>query len=53
MYNTLSRFSDLNVEGYGLGLSIVARIIQKLDGTVSAESTIGEGNTFSFTLPKA
>ena len=39
------------VEGHGLGLSIVERIISKLGGSVGVTSTPGEGCTFSFTLP--
>ncbi len=37
-------------KGYGLGLSIVKRIIEKLDGEVSVESEFGKGSTFSFIL---
>jgi len=41
--------------GYGLGLSIVQRIVEKLGGKVSVESSgvEGQGTTFSFTLPVA
>lgn len=42
-----------NTEGQGLGLSIVHRIIDKLNGQVGVESTPGEGSTFYFTLPAA
>jgi GAF domain-containing protein len=37
--------------GTGLGLAISKRIIEMHGGHVSLESTIGQGSTFSFTLP--
>lgn len=41
------------IDGHGLGLSIVARIAQKLEGEAGVESTLGQGSTFYFTLPAA
>ncbi len=42
-----------HTDGYGLGLSIVQRIVEKLGGSVSLESTVGQGSVFSFTLMAA
>ena len=41
------------IEGHGLGLSIVRRIVEKLGGTVGVESALGAGSRFWFTLPAA
>lgn len=41
-----------NVEGSGLGLSIVQKIVELHKGTVSVYSTKGEGTTVRVELPK-
>ena len=49
-------FTQLNQQhdsGYGLGLSIVQRIVQRLDGEAGAESLPNGGGLFWFTLPAA
>ena len=49
-----SPFSGLSrsAEGSGLGLYIVKKFIDILDGTISVESTLGVGTTFYIILPK-
>lgn len=52
LFTTFTRLPEAaNIEGHGLGLSIVERITTRLGGTVHAESKLGEGSIFSFTLP--
>lgn len=38
-------------EGFGLGLSIVHKLVQLLEGKIEVESTLGEGSSFIITLP--
>jgi PAS domain S-box-containing protein len=40
-------------EGLGLGLSIVRRLANLLNHSISVESTVGEGTAFTVTLPLA
>jgi len=53
LFVPLTRLETTRATGYGLGLSIVQRIIQKLNGRVGIESrgVAGEGSKFYFTLP--
>lgn len=50
LFKPFTRLGTVKVEGHGLGLSIVNRIVDKLGGEVGVESSVGNGSQFSFTL---
>lgn len=51
LFVQFSRLDPRASEGHGLGLSIVKRIIHRLEGDVGYEEADGEGSVFWFTLP--
>lgn len=53
LFEMFTRLYTVKADGFGLGLSIVHRIITRLKGTVGVESEEGKGSTFWFTLPAA
>jgi signal transduction histidine kinase len=52
LFTEFIRLNELRIQGYGLGLSIVRRIIDKLDGRVGVNSRPDEGSQFYFELRK-
>ena len=50
LFTEFTRLDKLRAKGHGLGLSIVVRIMEKLNGRVGIESVVGEGSTFYFEL---
>jgi PAS domain S-box-containing protein len=43
--------ANADSKGSGLGLYIVKGVLEKLEGSVSVQSRLGEGTTFSFEIP--
>jgi signal transduction histidine kinase len=55
LFTPFTRLYPTGKEGHGLGLAIVRRIVEKLNGQVGVESAgiSGQGSLFFFTLPTA
>ena len=50
-YERETRFGARNVQGTGLGMPIVKSIISQMGGQITVSSRLGEGSTFTVTLP--
>jgi len=44
--------ANRSVEGTGLGMNIVQHLLQMMDGSISVESKLGKGTTFTVHLPQ-
>lgn len=53
LFVQFSRINPTSSDGHGLGLSIVKRIVERLQGEVGYENAEGGGGIFWFTLPEA
>jgi two-component system sensor histidine kinase/response regulator len=51
LFSLFTRLEPRRIDGHGLGLTIVQRIVEKLGGSVGVDSVPGQGSMFSFTLP--
>jgi signal transduction histidine kinase len=52
-FQRLGRRPDAEEKSTGLGLAIVKKIVEAHHGTLAVTSELGEGSTFSFTIPLA
>ena len=52
-FSRLTQAGGEKVKGTGLGLFICKRMIEEQGGHIWADSVLGEGSTFTFTLPTA
>jgi signal transduction histidine kinase len=50
IFNMFFRGTD-RTQGSGLGLYILKRAVERLNGTVQLTSTVGQGSTFTVLLP--
>lgn len=51
LFTEFTRLGQKKIDGHGLGLSIVKRILDKLNGRVGVKSQVGKGSIFYFELP--
>jgi len=51
VFKIFHRLKEVPVEGTGIGLAIVKKILEMAGGRIWFESTVGEGTTFIFLIP--
>jgi signal transduction histidine kinase len=52
LFTTLKSTDKYGVEGTGIGLATVKKLVNKLGGDITVDSQLGVGSTFTFTISK-
>lgn len=52
LFSTVGTLDRHGRKGNGIGLSTVKKLVESLGGTISVESTVGKGTSFSFTVKR-
>jgi signal transduction histidine kinase len=52
IFEAFQRLKEVQVEGSGVGLAIVRKIVESVGGRIWVESALGQGATFRFTWPR-
>lgn len=50
-FKRIAESKNKKIQGTGLGMTIVMNLINKMEGTIDVESTLGEGTTFTINIP--
>ena len=50
-YKRIEEYKNRNIQGTGLGMTIVGSLIKQMHGQIDVKSTVGAGTTFTITIP--
>ena len=51
-FRRVGEFKNKKIEGTGLGLTITKQLVELMDGTISVESELGKGTSFTVMIPQ-